>query len=149
MIIIKQLRKIANWKAPGPDGLQGFWFKSFTSYIERITLQLQDCLTTSQNPEWFTIGRTTLILKNKEKGNIASNFRQITCLPLTWELCTGIMGDELYNHLEEKSLLPEEQKGCRRKSRGAKDQLLIDKVVIRNCKRRQIGLGMAWVDYMT
>ena len=63
-----------------------------------------------------------------------------------WKLCTDITGDELYNHLEEKSLLPEKQKGCRRKSRGTKDQLLIDKMVIRNCKRRQTGLGMAWVD---
>ena len=57
------------------------------------------------------------------------------------------MGDELYNHLEEKNLLPDEYKGCRRNSRGTKDQLLIDKLVIRNCKRRQIWLGMAWVDY--
>ena len=46
-----------------------------------------------------------------------------------------------------KSLLPEEQKGCRRKSRGTKDQLLIEKMVIRNCKRRQTGLGKAWVEY--
>ena len=145
--VIKQLRKIANWKAPGPNGLQGFWLKSFTSCIERIALQLQDCLTTTQIPEWFTIGATTLILKDKEKGNIASNCTPITCLPLMWKLCTGIMVDERYNHLEEKRLLPEEQKGCRRKSRGTKDQLLIDKMVIRNCKRRQNGLGMAWVDY--
>ena len=64
--VIKQLRKIANWKAPGSDGLQGFWLKSFSSCTERIALQLQDCLTTSQIPEWFTIGRTTLILKDKE-----------------------------------------------------------------------------------
>ena len=28
--VVKQLRKIANWKAPGPDGLQEFWLKSFT-----------------------------------------------------------------------------------------------------------------------
>ena len=65
--VIKQLRKLANWKAPGPDGLKGFWLKSFTSCTERIALQLQDCLTTSQIPEWFTIGRTTLILKDKLK----------------------------------------------------------------------------------
>ena len=54
-----------------------------------------------QIPEWFAIRRTKLILKDKEKGNIASNFRPITCLPLMWKLCTGITGDELYNHLEK------------------------------------------------
>ena len=44
-------------------------------------------------------------------------------------------------------MLSDEQKGGRRKSRGSKDQLLIDKMMTRNCKRRLTGLGMAWVDY--
>ena len=43
------------------------------------------------------------------------------------------------------------QKGCRRGSRGTKDQLLIDKTVLRDCKRRHTiiysNLAMAWVDY--
>ena len=64
-----------------------------------------------------------------------------------WKLFTGIMGDELYKHLEEDNLLTDEQKGCRRNSRGTKGQLLIDKMVIRNCKRRKSGLGMAWLEY--
>ena len=57
------------------------------------------------------------------------------------------MADTIYEHLERKSLLPEEQKGCRRNSRGTKDQLLIDKVILKNCRRRKTGLEMAWVDY--
>ena len=78
------------------------------------------------------LNRTVIVLEDKEKGNIATNVRPITCLPLMWKLFTGIMGDELYKHLEEENLLPDEQKGCRRNSRGTKDQLLIDKMVIRN-----------------
>ena len=59
---------------------------------------------------------------------------------------TGIMGDKLYKHLEEENLLPDEQKGYRRHSRGTKDQLLIDKLVIRNCKRRKTGLvTFGWI----
>ena len=50
-------------------------------------------------------------------------------------------------HLETQDLLPEEQKGCRKGSRGTKDQLLIDKAVIRNCKRRKSNLSMAWIDF--
>ena len=64
-----------------------------------------------------------------------------------WNVFVGVMEKERYKHLEENNLLPDEQKGCRRRSRGTKDQLLIDKMVIRNCTRRQIGLGMVWVDY--
>ena len=58
------------------------------------------------------------------------------CLPLMWKLLTAILGEDLHGHLEKKSLLPDEQKGCRSTSRGTKDQLLIDTTIIRNCKRR-------------
>ena len=143
----KQLRKMKNWKAPGPDGLQGYWIKTFTSCHERIAIQLQLCLEMNETPDWLSTGKTVLIIKEKAKGNDVSNYRPITCLPLMWKLFTGILSDELYNHLESEGLLPEEQKGCRRKSRGTKDQLLIDKMILRNCKRRLTGLGMAWIDY--
>ena len=71
------------------------------------------------------------ILKEKEKGNVVPNFRPVTCLPLMWKVFTGVM-EELYKHLEKNKLLPDEQKGCRRRSRGTKDQLLINKIVIRH-----------------
>ena len=41
----------------------------------------------------------------------------------------------------------EEEKGCRRRSRGTKDQLLIDKAVIKNWKRRKTDITMAWIDF--
>lgn len=36
------LRKIPNWKAPGPDNVQGFWLKSMKKLHERMALQLQE-----------------------------------------------------------------------------------------------------------
>lgn len=95
----------------------------------------------------MTKGRTVLIVKEKDLGPVVTNFRPITCLPLMWKLLTATLSDKLDAHLEEKSLLPVEQKGCRRNSRGTNDQLLIDKMIIRNCKRRLTGLGMAWIDF--
>ena len=74
-----------------------------------------------------TRGRTVLIQKDVTKGNIASNYRPITCLPLMWKILTGIITEKVYNSLEERELLPEEQKGCRRGSRGTNDLLFIDK----------------------
>ena len=143
----KQLSQMANWKSPGPDGLQGFWLKNFTSLRVRISEQLNQCLQSKTTPDWMTKGRTVLILKDKEKGTIVTNFRPITCLPMMWKLLTGILAEELYTHLENSKLLPDEQKGCRKNSRGTKDQLLIDKTIIRNCKRRKTNLGVAWVDF--
>ena len=47
----------------------------------------------------------------------------------------------------ENDALLVEQKGCRRKSSGTNDQLLIDKTVLADCKRKHKNLAMAWVDY--
>ena len=43
--------------------------------------------------------------------------------------------------------MPVEQKGCRRRTRGTKNQLLIDKMVLRDCKKCHTNLSMAWIDY--
>ena len=136
-----------NWKAPGPDGVHGYWIKMLVSMQERIALHLQSCITRGEVPDWMTTGRNVLLLKDKRKGNEVSNYWLITCLPLLWKLITGIVADEIYNHLEENDLLPKEQKSCRRDSRGTKDQLLIDKAVMKNCRRRKVGLSMVWIDY--
>ena len=60
---------------------------------------------------------------------------------------TGIIADSMCEFFVENDALPVEQKGCRRNSRGTKDQLLIDKMVLADCKRRHKNLAMAWVDY--
>ena len=114
---------------------------------ERIALHLESCITRGEVPDWMKTGQTVLLLKEKSKGNEESNYGPITCLPLMWKLITGIAADEIYNHLEENDLLPEEQKGCRRNSRGTEDQLFIDKAVMKNCRRRKVGLSMVWIDY--
>ena len=40
----KILGRMPNWKSPGPDLVQGFWLKSFSSLHERVRLQLKECL---------------------------------------------------------------------------------------------------------
>ena len=43
--------------------------------------------------------------------------------------------------------MPEEQKGCRKGSRGTNDLLYIDRAVIKAVKSRNKNLAMAWIDY--
>ena len=64
-----------------------------------------------------------------------------------WKLLTGVIAEEMYIYLEREKILPEEQKRCKRGSRGTKDQLLIDKTILKGCKKRQTNLSMAWIDY--
>ena len=53
----------------------------------------------------------------------------------------------MYAHFERRNLLPDEQRGCKKRARGSKDQLLIDRMVLKNCKKRQVGLATGWIDY--
>ena len=141
------LAKIPNWKSPGPDLVQGYWLKNFTSLHERIAYQLNDCLKQGNVPSWMTRGRTILIMKDISKGNIPSNYRPITCLPMCWKLFTSMIAESIYTFLDDSKLIPEEQKGCRKGSRGTNDLLYIDQRMMKEAKQRRKNLAMAWLDY--
>ena len=71
------------------------------------------------------------------KGTEVGNYRPIACLNLIWKLLTGIISDKTYDHLEKNRLLPEEQKGSRRKCQGTKDQLAIDRCNITKLQEKK------------
>ena len=125
----------------------GFWLKSFSSLHERVRLQLKECLDSEFVPSWLTRGRTSLLQKYKSKGNVASNYRPITCLSLMWKLLAGVIANQIYAHLDQEKLLAEEQKGCRKGSRGTNDLLYIDRALIKEVKSRSKNLAMTWIDY--
>jgi hypothetical protein len=140
------LARAPNWKAPGPDGVQGFWLKSFRSLHARMAVFLQECLDDAKPPVWMTSGRTALIVKDPTKGNQPGNYRPITCLPLMWKTLTGILADKLYDHLENQGVLGDEQLGCRNR-RGTKEHLMLDKIILKDCRKRNTNLAMGWIDY--
>ena len=95
----------------------------------------------------MTTGKMILCQKDPGKENAVDNYWPILCLSFMWKLMTGIIANSLYEYLEVYNLIPAEQKGCRRNIRETKDQLLIDKMVLNDCKKRHTNLGMAWIDY--
>ena len=131
----------------GSHQIQGFWLKNFNSLHERVRLTLKECLESGFVPSWLTKERTSLLQKDKSKGNVASNYRPIACLPLMWKLLTGVIADLIYAQLDQVKLLPEEQKGCRKVSRGTKDLIYIDRAVIKEVKSRNKNFAMGWIDY--
>ena len=64
-----------------------------------------------------------------------------------WKLLTGIISGGMSCFIDNENKLPGEQKSCRRKNRGTKDQLLIDKTILKDCKKRRASLVMARMDY--
>ena len=64
-----------------------------------------------------------------------------------WKLLTGVIADQIYAHLDQEKLLPEEQKRCRKGSRETNHSLYIDRAVIKEVKARNKNLAVAWLDY--
>ena len=84
-----------------------------------------------------------MIQKDKAKGNEASNYRPITCLPIPWKILTGILAEEIYCFKEKKAILPEEQKGGRKGSMGKADLLYIDRMIMKEVKARKRNIAVA------
>ena len=103
----KILHRMPNRKSPGPDLVQEFCLNNFLSLHERVRLQLKECLDGGIVASWLTRGRTSLLQKDKSKGNVGSNYRPRTCLPLMWKLLTGVIAAEIYAHLHQEKLLLE------------------------------------------
>ena len=94
----------------------------------------------------MTKAKTTLIQKDPEEGYAVSKYRPIACLPLMWKLLTSVLAEKVYTLLSEKNVLPDEQKGWRKNSRGTKYQLLNDKQILTPCKKYQRNLAKGWID---
>jgi hypothetical protein len=145
--LTKTTKKLANWKAPGIDRVQNFWIKHLTALHPILTELCNTAITTPTSaPPWLTEGRTILIHK-KGDTTVAKNYRPITCLPTYFKLITLLLTDLIYDHLIYNDILPAEQKGVRRKARGCKDHLLLDKIITEDAKRKKRDLSVMWIDY--
>ena len=141
------LRKLSNWKAPGPDRVANVWIKKITSLVDPLTKCINKLIIEEENmPEWLTTGDTYLIPKNEETKN-PEKYRPITCLPTIYKILTSILSSRIYEHIEQHDIINEEQKGCIRNCLGTKDQLLINKMILENCRHHQKNLSMTWIDY--
>ena len=86
-----------------------------------------------------------LIQKDRTKGTVARNYRPIACLPLMCKLLIGILAKNLYGHFQGNgAVFMDEKKGCWKRLRGTKDQLLIDKVVLREPEEKVFGNRKAY-----
>ena len=136
-----------NWKTPGADKVHNFWLKYLTSMHKQLLEAFNEILKEPHNmPRWMTEGTAYLLPKSTETRN-PKNYRPITCLPTTYKILTAILSNRIYNHLQENQILPEEQKGCRKGSRGCKDSLLISQMIVKHAKKIKNNLNITWIDY--
>ena len=134
------LKRISNWKAPGHDGIQDFWFKKFTSIHGKLALEMNRCLQDVQVLEWVTKGRTTLIQKEPSKRTASNNYRPIICLPMIWKILTAQIREQIYYSLTSCGWFQTNRK-------DAAKLHSIDRHILNESKTSRKTLAMAWIDY--
>ena len=67
-MVTARSKKIPNWKAPGPDGVQGYWIKKLTALHEQKADHMNDLINNRVIIlVWMTTGRTLLCQKKPRK----------------------------------------------------------------------------------
>ena len=139
-----ELTKSQKWKSPRIDKFQNIWLNTISSSHVTFTNLLKETMQNQEKtPEWMR-ERTTYLLTKSNDTKDPKNYRPIICLSTTYKLLTSVLTDRTYSQLEQNYLFPLEQKGCRRGSYGCKYQLMFNKMILENCKKRKQNLSGAW-----
>ena len=104
------------------------------------------CLEGEHVQRWMTKWKATLIQKDSTKGTASNNYRPITGFQMMWKILTAQIREAFYNSLTSHGLFPEEQKRCRKRSRGTADLLYINQHILNKSKTRRKNLAIAWID---
>lgn len=145
--VTQAIKKTLNWKAPGPDKIQNYWIKYFSATHKHIATALNHLIKNPQDmPLFLTQGITYLKPKDNDTTNPAK-YRPITCLPTIYKLLTSIISQKLNSHITQNKIIPEEQKGCSKGSRGCKEQLVIDTEIHNQVKQQHRNLFYSYIDY--
>ncbi|VDO89863.1 unnamed protein product [Haemonchus placei] len=141
-------RKVKPWKATGPDGIQGFWWKhlpearlQLTNWCKRAMRRPRDSI-----PTWLCQGRVVLIPKRKGDPNTLepADFRPIACLNTCYKLLTGMMAVHISAAVGDR--FPGSQVALRKGLWGCTHAQILDQTIIKDSERSKRELHMLWVD---
>ena len=117
-----------NWKAPGPDMLQGYWIKYLLRIKNYLLKMFNEWFDNPVSiPENLLKGRTVLLFKDGEPSD-PKNYRPITCLSCLTKLFTTMLKTKIEESLsnnETKQQLNSCQLGCKKYSYASKEGLLM------------------------
>jgi hypothetical protein len=142
-------RKAKPWKAHGPDGLQGFWWKAFKTANAALYQLARRHLTTGDPlpEEWISEGRIILLHKSGPKHD-PSNYRPIACLNTCYKLLTSFVALIVDRHVRRYNILPLEQVALRKGVWGCTHALMLDQTLVADAQyQKQRPISLAWIDY--
>nr|CAH7720376.1 unnamed protein product [Callosobruchus chinensis] len=145
--IAKKLKHTHNWKCPGVNNVQNFWYKQFSTTHEMLTEQINRAIRQPNTlPKFLNQGITYIKPKNADTKNPA-NYRPITCLPTFYKIITATICRRIEQHLNAKQHLDRKTKRMYKTSQGCKEQLIIDSVVMKQARKEHRNLHTCFIDY--
>ncbi len=146
-LLAEVIKSRHSWKGPGSDKIHNFWYKKLTSVHHELVEVLNDLFEHPEKiPPFITEGRTYLLAKGK-KSTDPSKYRPITCLQTVYKIMTSCVAKMISKHLDSQNLMSDQQKGCRRGTKGCKEQLIIDLNILNEVKKKKRKLYCCYIDY--
>ena len=147
----KTLDKIINdmqlKKSLGKDLITSFWYKKLYFYRNKLTEMYQSTYNGKEHlPPWLSQARTKLIAKN-EITNVAKNYRPIACLYLMYKMCISFLNTLLSYHCFKNQIISPEQGAGKKGVWGCTEQLLINKAIMTEVRKKRRNLFTIWLDY--
>lgn len=139
--------KARPWKAPGPDGIQNFWWKRLTAAKTQLfewILEIHE--RRNRLPKWLSEGRIILLYKNGDRTD-PSNYRPIACLNTCYKIMTGMLTRWMNRYFTAMRILPEEQLALKSGIWGCTQAHVIDRVITADARLRKKNLSIGWIDY--
>ncbi|PIO59921.1 reverse transcriptase [Teladorsagia circumcincta] len=138
--------RIKPWKATGPDGIQGFWWKHLPEAKERLKEWCIRALHRRREkiPRWLCRGRVVLIPKGKSAAPGPGDFRPIACLNTCYKVLTAMIANRIAKCTRDR--FPKEQVALRKGIWGCTHAHILDQTVCRDAIKHRAELHMLWVD---
>ena len=110
----KQIKKLKNMKAVGPDGIPNEFYKEGGEKIEEGLLDLFESIDEEEEVpiEWNKVQIKLQLLKmGKKKKRDIKNYRPVAVANTISNIFCGIIKDKMTTIIEEEELIGEEQNG--------------------------------------
>ncbi|XGW03428.1 hypothetical protein V3C99_014987 [Haemonchus contortus] len=142
----KIFSKIKPWKATGPDGIQGFWWKKLPEAKERLKAWCLEALCKPHRiiPNWVCRGKIVLIPKGNSEARGPGDFRPIACLNTCYKVLTAMIAQQILQ--SGRDVLPREQVALRKGVWGCTHAHILDQTICKDALRRKNTLHTLWLD---
>ena len=90
---------MSNWKAPGPDFIQGYFIKYIKIVNEEVIELMKEWYYEEEINYEYCKANTTLLYKGGDKNDI-KNYRYISCVNIIYKIYTSIIQNKIKKELK-------------------------------------------------